>query len=64
MIYRRERPRCRMALLRLCMEYDCSLEGLLNHPFILLSKGLKVQAKKMISEGNQTLEGEDETAPL
>lgn len=51
MIYRRERPRCRKALLCLCQEYNCSLQELLDHPRIFLSNNLKVQARKMIDEG-------------
>ena len=56
MIYRRERPRCRKTLISLCKEYNCSLQELLDqelldHPRICLTDNLKVQARKMISEG-------------
>jgi len=51
MIYRRERPICRKALLSLCQEYSCSLQELLDHSRISLSKNLRTQAKKMIAEG-------------
>lgn len=51
MIYRRERPICRKTLLFLCQKYDCTLQQLLDHSHICLSKNLRTQAKKMISEG-------------
>ena len=51
MIYRRERPRCRKILMSLCQRYNCSLQELLDHSRICLSKNLRIQARKMISEG-------------
>lgn len=51
MKYRRERPCCRKALLYLCQEYNCDLQKMLNHSQICLSHDLKIQARKMISEG-------------
>ena len=50
MIYRRERPRCRTALIRLMKKYDCDIEGLLHHPAMFMSDGLRIQARKMLAE--------------
>jgi len=49
-VYRRERPVCRKALIRLMKEYDCSLEELMKKP-IYFTPNLKQQARKMIAEG-------------
>ncbi len=52
MTFRRERPRCRKKLLFLMQEYHCStLQELLDLEFLNLSKGLRIQAHKMIAEG-------------
>ena len=51
MKYIRERPICRRALVGLCKKYDCSLQELLDRSDIALSKNLRIQAHKMISEG-------------
>lgn len=50
MIYRCERPKCRKAIEYLLKEYDCDLEGLLHHPTVFLSPGLKKQCRKMLQE--------------
>ena len=50
MTYRRERPQCRKVLVHLMKEYDCNLEGLLHHPTMFMSDGLRVQAHKMLAE--------------
>ena len=46
---RRERPRCRAALVKLCGEKILTLEELCNAGF-LLSRGMRVQLRKMIEE--------------
>jgi len=50
MTYRRERPICRRALISLTKKYNCDLEGLLHHPTMFMSNGLRIQAHKMIAE--------------
>ena len=47
---RRERPKCRQALIALCKEYNCSLEALLRDKYEILSTGLQIQARRMIAE--------------
>jgi len=54
MVYRRERPICRRALINLMKKYDCdTLEDLLalRGEGVFLSPGLNIQLKKMIDEG-------------
>jgi len=50
MIYRRERPVCRKALIHLTKKYNCGLEELLHHPTMMMSPNLCIQARKMIEE--------------
>ena len=50
MVNRKERPNCRRAINNLCQKMDHTLEELRDHPQICLSKGLKVQLRKMIEE--------------
>ena len=49
-VYRRERPQCRRALISLMKKYDCDLDGLLHHPTNFMSYNLRVQARKMLEE--------------
>jgi hypothetical protein len=51
-VYRRERPQCRRALISLMKEYGCGLDGLLHHPTMFMSDGLRIQARKMLEESN------------
>ena len=52
MIYRKERPNCRKGIKRLCNELGFTLEELRDCDHVFLSKGLRVQLRKMIEEAD------------
>jgi len=51
MTYHRERPICRLGILTLLKNYNCTLEQLLFNSDVLLSPSLRKQAHKMLQEG-------------
>ena len=53
MTYYSERPKCRKAVEQILKDYDCDLENLLHHNSFSLSKGLRIQTKKMLQEQRQ-----------